>query len=211
MNNQNAYAGFWRRFWAVIIDYNIIAICLFPIFVALGFLIPDKVVVNVPYGLFSNEEILGSTSEKTEHSDGSVTVTKVSTIKKEVLGKWTYLYKETEKNKGEDKDSDRVLIDPQTKNELQKTEADDFIIILLILYYSLMESSKYMGTLGKLALGIKVTDENGEKLSFLRSLGRNAAKILSAFTLMIGFLMAGWTQKKQGLHDIISRCLITLK
>ncbi len=211
MDDQTAYAGFWRRFLAIVIDYNIIAICLFPIFVAMGFLIPDKVVVTVPFGLFTNEEVIESTSELTEHSNGSVTVTEVSIIKKEVLGRWEYFYEETEKIKGENTNSDRVLIDPETKNEIQKTDADDFIVILLILYGSLMESSKYMATIGKIALGIKVTDNDGERLPFLRSLGRNVSKILSALILMIGFMMAGWTQKKQGLHDIISKCLITLK
>ena len=74
-----------------------------------------------------------------------------------------------------------------------------------------MESSKYMASLGKLALGIKVTDESGERLSILRSLARNISKVLSLLTLFIGFMMAGWTARKQALHDIISKCEVTIK
>ena len=51
-------------------------------------------------------------------------------------------------------------------------------------------------------------DENGERISFGRANGRYWSKILSAFILCIGFLMAGFTKKKQGLHDIIAGTLV---
>ena len=77
-----------------------------------------------------------------------------------------------------------------------------------ILYYVLMESSAKQGTLGKMALGLVVADENGNRISFLRALGRYFAKILSALILMIGYIMAGFTEKKQGLHDIICSTVV---
>ena len=83
--------------------------------------------------------------------------------------------------------------------------------LLLIIYWTWMESSKYKASLGKMALGIEVTDASGQRLSWIRSLARNVSKFLSIFTLLIGFMMAGWTRKKQGLHDIVSRCFIVLK
>jgi uncharacterized RDD family membrane protein YckC len=79
------------------------------------------------------------------------------------------------------------------------------------LYYALMESSKLQGTLGKMALGIKVTDMAGNKLSFGRATGRYFAKIISGLILGIGYLMAGFTQQKQALHDIIASCLVVTK
>ena len=90
-------------------------------------------------------------------------------------------------------------------------ELDDLIIWLLILYWSLMEGSKYQASVGKMAMGIQVTDRDGNHLTFLRAFARNVSKFLSAFTFSIGFMMAGWTSKKQGLHDMVARCYVVLK
>ena len=76
------------------------------------------------------------------------------------------------------------------------------------LYFALMESSGQQGTLGKLALGIKVTDMNGNKIGFGRASGRYFGKIISSLTLTVGYIMAGFTQQKQALHDIIAGCLV---
>ena len=73
-----------------------------------------------------------------------------------------------------------------------------------VAYFVGMESSAKQATLGKLAVGIKVGKENGEKLSFGNALGRYLSKILSAITLCIGFMMVGWDKKKQGMHDKIA-------
>ncbi len=83
--------------------------------------------------------------------------------------------------------------------------------IILWLYFSLMESSSLQATLGKLALGIRVTDGNGQRIGFGTATGRFFAKILSMLTLCIGFMMAGWTEKKQALHDFIANTLVILK
>jgi uncharacterized RDD family membrane protein YckC len=74
-----------------------------------------------------------------------------------------------------------------------------------------MESSKFQGTVGKLALGLKVTDESGAKLDFIKALTRNLCKIVSSVILLIGYIMAGFTAKKQGLHDIIAKTLVLRK
>ncbi|TPG46842.1 RDD family protein [Rhodanobacter glycinis] len=76
------------------------------------------------------------------------------------------------------------------------------------LYFAVCESSAWQGTLGKLALGIRVTDMQGKRISFPRALGRYAAKLLSFIILGVGFLMVAWTQRKQGLHDIIAGTLV---
>ena len=76
------------------------------------------------------------------------------------------------------------------------------------LYYALLESSKYQATLGKMVLGIKVTNMQGQKISFARATGRHFAKMISGIILGIGFLMIAFTKKKQGLHDIIADCLV---
>ncbi|MBL7865185.1 MAG: RDD family protein [Cyclobacteriaceae bacterium] len=83
--------------------------------------------------------------------------------------------------------------------------------ILQLLYFSLMESSKHQATLGKMALGMKVTDMNGEKLDFTKAFLRNICKIISNFTMLIGYIMAGFTEKKQALHDMIAGTLVLKK
>jgi uncharacterized RDD family membrane protein YckC len=83
--------------------------------------------------------------------------------------------------------------------------------VIAILYWSLMESSKYQATVGKLALGLKVTDMDGNNLDFVKALVRNVCKIISGMIMGIGYIMAGFTDKKQGLHDIIANTLVVKK
>ncbi len=75
-------------------------------------------------------------------------------------------------------------------------------------YFALCESSAWQATLGKRALGLRVTDVHGLRISFMRATGRYFAKILSAFIFCIGFLMVAWTQRKQGLHDLLAQTLV---
>ncbi|MGD0827893.1 MAG: RDD family protein [Desulfobaccales bacterium] len=79
------------------------------------------------------------------------------------------------------------------------------------LYWALMESSPQQATLGKMALGLRVTDLQGERLSFARATGRYFGKFISYIILCIGFMMAGWTEKKQALHDIMAGTLVVKK
>lgn len=81
-------------------------------------------------------------------------------------------------------------------------------IIMAIVYFAVCESSAWQGTIGKLALGIRVTDLDGNRIGFGRALGRYFGKILSTIILCIGFLMVAFTQRKQGLHDIICSTLV---
>jgi uncharacterized RDD family membrane protein YckC len=78
-------------------------------------------------------------------------------------------------------------------------------------YFAYMESSESQATVGKIALGIQVTDLNGQRVSFGKALGRNLAKILSTLILYIGFIMAAFTEKKQALHDMIAGTLVVKK
>lgn len=76
--------------------------------------------------------------------------------------------------------------------------------IIFISYYALMESSKYQGTLGKIALGMKVVDKNGMRIDLSKAILRNLSKILSALILGIGYFMIIFDDRKQGLHDKIA-------
>lgn len=76
------------------------------------------------------------------------------------------------------------------------------------LYEATMESSSKQATVGKMALGLKVTDEYGNRISFARASARYFSKILSRMILMLGYIMVGFTQRKQGLHDMIAGTLV---
>lgn len=86
-----------------------------------------------------------------------------------------------------------------------------FVGVAAWLYFALMESSSKQATVGKMALSIIVTDLNGNRISFGRATGRFFGKFLSQMILMIGYIMAGFTEKKQALHDMIAGCLVVNK
>ena len=78
-------------------------------------------------------------------------------------------------------------------------------------YYAWFHSSINRATLGKMAIGIKVVRTDGEGISFLRGIGRYFAFLLSSLILMIGLLMAAFTERKQGLHDMMCDTLVVDK
>lgn len=84
-------------------------------------------------------------------------------------------------------------------------------IVIKWLYYALLESSAWQATIGKKTLGLEVTDMQGRRISFARATGRYFGKIISAFILWIGFIMAGFTAQKQALHDMMAGCLVLRK
>jgi len=87
-------------------------------------------------------------------------------------------------------------------------------IVFLVswLYYALSESSSWQATLGKKMLNLKVTDMSGQPISFGRASGRFFARIIShMIPLAIGYILAGFTEKKQAVHDMIASCLVLRK
>jgi uncharacterized RDD family membrane protein YckC len=134
------YAGFWRRFAALLIDSLLVG--------AVAFFI--GVVIGIVVGASGREEIPSG---------------------------WS------------------ALVDVAT-------------VIGWFLYFALMESSSQQATVGKIALGIQVTDLEGNRLTFGRALGRNLAKIISVLTLYIGFIIAAFTERRQALHDLIASALV---
>ncbi len=79
------------------------------------------------------------------------------------------------------------------------------------LYEAGMVSSRYQATLGKMAVGIVVTDMNGGRISFGRATGRYFGRILSAMILFAGYLMQPFTDRRQALHDMLASCLVLRK
>ena len=76
------------------------------------------------------------------------------------------------------------------------------------LYEAFLESSPRQATLGKMIFSLKVTDLYGNRISFARASARHFAKYLSGFILMIGYIMAAFSDRKQALHDLIAGTLV---
>jgi len=84
-------------------------------------------------------------------------------------------------------------------------------MVISIGYYAGFHASRGGATLGKMAVGIKVVRGNGERISFLRAFCRYLATIVSSLILMIGFIMAAFTERKQALHDMMCDTLVVDK
>lgn len=84
-------------------------------------------------------------------------------------------------------------------------------IAIPLFYMAWMHSSSNQATLGKMAVGIKVVRSDGERISFLRAFGRYWGYMLSSMLLMIGLIMAAFTERKQALHDLMCDTLVVDK
>ncbi len=154
-----AYAGFWLRFLAYLIDDLIISFLVTPLYF----------IIFLP--------LLATSLPVIEHypySSYDIPVIVISLILKLVAGIMLYCF---------------------------------LALVVTWLYYALTESSQMQATLGKMALGIVVTDLYGRRVSFGRASARFFGKILSDI-YYIGYILAGFTEKKQALHDIIAGCLV---
>ncbi len=85
-----------------------------------------------------------------------------------------------------------------------------FLVFLLMMwiYYAFFEASSWQATPGKRLLRLYVTDLAGRPLTFSRASIRYVGRMISEMAFMVGYIPAGFTEKKQALHDIIASCLV---
>ncbi len=76
--------------------------------------------------------------------------------------------------------------------------------LFTLLYYVFLESSAWQGTIGKMALNMKVVDENFARISPVKALVRYVASWLSRVILCLGYLWVIFDSKKQSWHDKIA-------
>lgn len=106
---------------------------------------------------------------------------------------------------------------PTIPAEVSAAVMDYAIILFLVIflatwfYYAGFESSGMQGTLGKRAMGIKVTDMDGDQIGFGTATGRFLGKAISSLILGIGYFMAAFTSKKQALHDMIAGTVVVMR
>jgi uncharacterized RDD family membrane protein YckC len=82
------------------------------------------------------------------------------------------------------------------------------MVVFAWLYYAGLESSAWQGTVGKRLLRLVVTDQYGRRIKFGRTTGRFFAKLVSGLALFVGYLMVLFTERKQGLHDLMAGTLV---
>lgn len=196
---RNEYAGFWIRLFALWIDLLVVSLIVFPFALLIGLFFPNSILVEVPFELFTTTTTVSRDIENNE-----------SIEKDELLGLLTNFYKTTveiDKETG-DCSTTRYLIDPVSKLVLNKTTSTDLEFYVIFIYWIVLEASVWQASLGKKIMGIQVVTENGERPDFFQCAARNILKLLSGIILFYGFLMAGWTDKKQTLHDKLSKALI---
>jgi len=106
---------------------------------------------------------------------------------------------------------------PGIPPELIGSLVDLFFVTLVVnlvlswLYFASFESSSMQATPGKRLLGMKVTDLDGDPISFGMATGRFLGKIISTLILLIGYLMAAFTAKRQALHDLIAGTVVIMR
>ncbi len=105
-----------------------------------------------------------------------------------------------------------IFPDPNSASRLAFPQLTPLAIALVIpivwLYYAIFEASPWQATPGKRVLRLYVTDLNGRPITFARATIRHFAKMISSLTFLGGYVVAGFTEKKQALHDIIASCLV---
>ncbi len=98
-----------------------------------------------------------------------------------------------------------------TEKSRQVLAIELLVQMICWLYFASFESSSWQATPGKRMLGLVVTDIEGRRVTFARASGRFFGKLLSQFIFFLGFVMAGFTERKQALHDMLARCLVVRK
>ena len=86
-----------------------------------------------------------------------------------------------------------------------------YILVLSVggwLYCAFTESSPRRATIGKRMMGLQVVTADGGQVSFGQATIRHFMKFLSLFSAGFGFMMAGWTKRRQALHDMPADCVV---
>ncbi len=84
-------------------------------------------------------------------------------------------------------------------------------MIVAWIYFAGQESSKHQATFGKRMCGLTVTDMDGNRISFFRATMRFWGKFISSAIMLMGFIMAAFTEHHQALHDMIAETLVLKK
>lgn len=82
------------------------------------------------------------------------------------------------------------------------------IPVVKIIYHMIMECTAKQGTYGKQLLKIKVSDMQGNRIGFMRSVSRNVLKIISVLPFFIGYIFSFFNKQQQCMHDMLAGTLV---
>lgn len=85
------------------------------------------------------------------------------------------------------------------------------LLVIIWLYYALLESSPWQASLGKRVMGLKVVDKRGRRLSFGKATKRLLSRVVTNLTFYFGFFTAAFDKHKETLHDKMSKSLVIAK
>lgn len=207
-------AGFWRRALALVIDVVIVGTAVSLLFLLLAAALPgvgSMVTLSTPFGIGTVERAIEEKSTESRDASGNKVTNAERIVERTVLGRWVYRYRIDDQVTEYDGEtfvtSTRLSllwqIDPLTGQPIDTVEVDNIAFVVLMLYWILADASRAQGSLGKWLIGLKVVDGDGQRLTLVAAAGRNLLKVLSAVIVLVGFMMAGWTRRKQALHDMI--------
>jgi len=97
------------------------------------------------------------------------------------------------------------------QSELISSVLSNTINIIFSAIYSTWFIGKFAATPGKMACGLKVVMDDGDRVSFGRALGRHFAEWISSIILLIGYIMAAFDDEKRTLHDRICNTRVVKK
>jgi uncharacterized RDD family membrane protein YckC len=101
-----------------------------------------------------------------------------------------------------------VFIDDKAERMMVAFSLAIIVPLVKIVYHIIMECSARQATFGKQIIRIKVSDMEGNRISFGRSLGRNVAKIISVLPLFLGYLFCFFNKTQQCMHDMLAETLV---
>ena len=205
------YAGFWLRANALVIDGLIMLLLIVGMFAA-------SIAAGAPYGVG-----IHNSAARLHVRGGTLPLSAIAEPRMEVVrqGAETITTETTSKSIGLQTIHAVIVRTTDGQGRVTSTNISvsnypsllgmTLVIGLWLAYTSLLEASPLRATLGKRMLSLRVGDVHGNRLGLARAFARNILKWVSTAILLVGFMMAGWTRKKQTLHDMIVRAQVDVR
>jgi uncharacterized RDD family membrane protein YckC len=97
-----------------------------------------------------------------------------------------------------------LLVARNFRGLVQLIAAQAVLFVLPFAYYAAFEASRWQATPGKILLGLKVVDLDGNRLSAPRALGRQFLKICEIVSTGFGYALGWLNGSGQAFHDILA-------
>ncbi len=203
------YGGFWRRFAAVMIDFAIVSLFTLCLALIVNSVFGAVFVIKPPVTMGTKERVVLS-QEQRANAEGETEQVTEFMERVTYFGTFTYTFRGTEWRSEQSPWTNykRWLVDPDTLEPIVRFDTTSISIVILLVYWTLAESSGWRGGFGKRWMALAVADETGRQLTLGRALMRNLGKLVSAALLGFGFIMVVWTARKQALHDKVFATIV---